>query len=105
MNHTETLCWETKNHDFSKDFFNAVSSATFYKTVTTTFNVLSWYGFSTVKFLEVTYTGYNDPFLTFAHSELFTALGNLFNNGTSIAPISIPEMERMAYFYQVLFSC
>uniref|UniRef100_A0A0N5AH19 Lipase_3 domain-containing protein n=1 Tax=Syphacia muris TaxID=451379 RepID=A0A0N5AH19_9BILA len=56
--------------------------------------------FNTVKFIELTYDGYDDAFLTFAHSELFDALGNLFNNGSALVSINIPKMERMAYFYQ-----
>uniref|UniRef100_A0A915ABW6 CD36 family protein n=1 Tax=Parascaris univalens TaxID=6257 RepID=A0A915ABW6_PARUN len=54
--------------------------------------------FRTVKFMEVMFDGYNDPFLTFVHSDFYTLLCDLFNDGEPLVPFPIPDMELMAYF-------
>ncbi|VDK48532.1 unnamed protein product [Anisakis simplex] len=55
--------------------------------------------FRTVKFIDVIFNGYYDPFLSFAHSEFYVTLCDVFNNGEPLIPFPIPSMQKMAYFY------
>uniref|UniRef100_A0A9J2PCY6 ShKT domain-containing protein n=1 Tax=Ascaris lumbricoides TaxID=6252 RepID=A0A9J2PCY6_ASCLU len=52
----------------------------------------------TVKFIDVMFNGYNDPFLTFVRSEFYNLLCDLFNDGEPLVPFPIPDMELMSYF-------
>lgn len=51
--------------------------------------------------LNVTFYGYDDPFLAFATSDLYKTLGNIFNHGNPILPFTVPDMPKMAFFYGV----
>lgn len=61
--------------------------------------LLGEYPFRRLRPLNVTFYGYDDPFLSFVNSPMYEALGDLFNNGKPILPFEIPKLPNMAFFY------
>ncbi|GMS93337.1 hypothetical protein PENTCL1PPCAC_15512, partial [Pristionchus entomophagus] len=54
--------------------------------------------FNMPKVGDLLFDGYNDPMLTAAHSGVVNFISDAFNDGVSIIPFPVPDMQTMAYF-------
>ncbi|CAI5438718.1 unnamed protein product [Caenorhabditis angaria] len=61
--------------------------------------LLGEYPFTSHKVREVLFDGYEDPFLSAAHSGIISIISGIYAGpGKSIIPIPVPEMKKFGYF-------